>query len=472
MQSNDGDMIAMLDSAPLTPRYWLSFSLFCASFALDYFDYFIVGFLVAVIGPQWHLTYLQSSIMLLSAGVGSIVGALVCGAVADRVGRRLPVAAASLICGASSLAIAFIPNDAWQLFSIFRFGVGFGLAGAAASATALLMEITPTRHRVRLTGLPIVATALGTLLASGVAALLLAAIGWRGIAAVGTLPAVIGLLIAAFVPESVRWLVTKGRVAEARSTAAKVLGVPEDRLILPVVTSSAPQARFTEVFKRPARFWFTVVTWICASTAIYGVYLWGPAIVAMLLHISPGEAARYFVVVAATGLAGKILYSFLPVWTGRRLAGQIHGVGIMVTLGAAGLFSTVMIGGSFPLFVVLIALGACFFDGGFASLAPYTAEIFPVRLSGSGLGLAQASNGVGKIVGPLCLALIAGADNLVTPAATEAAILPAFLFLAGTGLVIFFCFTFLAPETSGRALMLEDEDVAAKAPVAEMHHTA
>jgi hypothetical protein len=84
------------------------------------------------------------------------------------------------------------------------------------------------------------------------------------------------------------------------------------------------------------------------------------------------------------------------------------------------------------------------------------ARIFPVRLAARGFGLAQAVNGLGKILGPLCLALIAGSNNLVSAKATEAAILPAFLFLAGCGLVLAFCFTFFAPATRNKPLIIDD----------------
>jgi putative MFS transporter len=107
-----------------------------------------------------------------------------------------------------------------------------------------------------------------------------------------------------------------------------------------------------------------------------------------------------------------------------------------------------------PAFVVLLIPAALFFDGGFSNIAPYSAEIFPVRLSARGVGLAQAANGVGKIAGPLCLALIAGTSNLISPKATMDAVTPAFLFLAACGLAIGLAFSLLGVETHGKPLAL------------------
>lgn len=87
-------LLQLFDSVSLNRRYWVAIGLLSLILAVDFFDFFIVGFLVAVLAPKWGLTFGQSSIILLSAGVGAIVGALFWGSVADAYGRKK-----SLICG-------------------------------------------------------------------------------------------------------------------------------------------------------------------------------------------------------------------------------------------------------------------------------------------------------------------------------------------------------------------------------------
>ena len=89
--------------------------------------------------------------------------------------------------------------------------------------------------------------------------------------------------------------------------------------------------------------------------------------------------------------------------------------------------------------------------GGFSNLAPYTPEAYGVRMGARASGLGQGANGAGKIIGPLSLAVIAGTSNVLKPAATEAAVFPAFMFLAYCGLAIGLAFTFLGGETHGGA---------------------
>lgn len=109
--------------------------------------------------------------------------------------------------------------------------------------------------------------------------------------------------------------------------------------------------------------------------------------------------------------------------------GVLFGVVSVVLLVAAGYFSGMLVGG-FPLFVILVAASAFFVEGGFSNLAPYTVEQYDgVRLGARSSGLGQAANGIGKILGPLALALLAGSGNVIAPKATAAAVFPAFVFL-------------------------------------------
>ena len=457
MTAQEDDLVALYDKAPLNARYWISMVLAVMTSIFDFFDFFIVGFLVAVLAPQWQLTFGQTSIMLLSAGVGAIVGALAWGALSDRWGRKTLLVAGVALCAVGAGSVSLIPDGAWMLFAALRFVVGFGVGAAAAVGVPLIVEYTPTRHRTILSSAVVIPVSLGILAASLTAAALLQVIGWRGLAMLGFMPLIPAVLIALIMPESVRWLVSRGRYAEARVIVGRTLGVPPESLPKPAATAvlqSPSSTSFADLLAEPRLFWLTVIVWFGASTANYGVFLWGPTIVALLMGASAKEAALLFVVVSLTGMVGRIGFSLLPQWLGRRRCGEIMGYGIAISLGAAALFYDRTLLG-YPAFVVLLIPAALFFDGGFSNIAPYSAEIFPVRLSARGVGLAQASNGVGKIAGPLCLALIAGTSNLVSPKATIEAVMPAFLFLAACGLALGLAFTLLGVETHGKPLTLE-----------------
>ena len=449
-------VVDMYDEAPLTSRFWISIAVLALGSIVDFFDFYIVGFILAVVGPSWGLTYGQSSVMLLSGGVGAIVGSLVSGPFADRYGRKPALIGAMTIAGIGASAISLLPDGAWALFATLRFFVGFGIAGAAAPTAALAVEYTPTRIRVVLSSLLVVAAGVGVMIAAAVASSLLSIFGWRGIAAVGILPVAIAVVAIFAVPESLRWMVATGQATRARKHAALLLRRPVEALpavLVPPSPTVAPSSSFRELIAMRRPFWLIAIIWLSISTANYGVYLWGPTIVGLVLGIPVRQAATVFIYVAFSGIIGKIAFSFMPHWIGRRLSGQIAGVGMALTLGAAGLCYDKTVFGE-PAFIVLLILGALFFDGAFSNAQPYAAEVFPVRLAARGTGLSQAANGVGKILGPMSLALIAGTSNLLVPSATAAAVPAAFMFLAGCGLLSAIAFTVIPIETAGRALDL------------------
>ena len=125
-----------------------------------------------------------------------------------------------------------------------------------------------------------------------------------------------------------------------------------------------------------------------------------------------------------------------------------------------------------PLIVVLLCASTFCIDGSFSNLAPYTVESYGVRLGARASGLGQTANGIGKILGPLSLALIAGTANFVSPKATEGALLPAFLFLAFGMLLVGLSFAMLGRETHGRPMALGEEVPAVRRPADARHRGA
>jgi putative MFS transporter len=451
-------LLEMFDNAPLNRRYWTSFSLLSAITILDFFDFFLIAFILSKIGPEWKLTYGQSGLILYGGGVGAILGALVWGSLSDVLGRKLQIVTGTFICAVSAALIGVLPTGAWALLAILRILVGFGLAAAVTPCLTIVVELTPTRWRTLMTSFYIVFASAGTFLASIVSGALFDTIGWRGLAVLGIAPAILGFLVWIMVPESVRWLTAKGRFAEARDEVATHLGLAREQVPLPTVAPAAPpRGSLKELYDNPRLFWQTVILWGGSSTAVYGYYLWGPTIAALVLNVPVGQAARYFIYVSGAAVTGKILLSIIAPLTGRRLIGTVFGVLSAVCLALAAFYHDALVGG-FPLMIILIAAAAFFCEGGFSNLAPYTVEQYGVRMGARSSGLGQAANGVGKILGPLALALIAGSDNIISPQATSAAVTPAFLFLAGGMLLVALAYVLLGVETHGRTI----EEVAAE----------
>ena len=455
MALTSDDLLAVFDRAPLNARYWTSFALLAGVYVLDFFDFFLIAFILAVIGPSWHLTYGQSAMILYGSGVGAILGSLIWGSLGDVFGRKMQTVTGTLICGVSAGLIALLPTGAYVPLAILRIFVGFGLAAAITPALTIMVELTPTRWRSGLTSLFVVSASLGPLLASATSHSFIDVLGWRGVATFGLLPIVVGLLVWAFQPESARWLTAKGRFGEARAAVATHLGLRLDQVPLPTRQPAVePRASLAELYASPRLFWQTILIWGGATTAGFGYLLWGPTIVALSLHTSVAKAAEYFVYVSASAMTGRLLIAWLAQKLGRRRLGIVVSFVATVLLALAGRYSTALLGG-FPAFVVLVAAAAFFVEGGLGNITPYTVEQYGVRLGSRASGLGHAAAGVGKILGPLALAVIAGTANIVSPKATQDAVFPAFMFLAFCMLLVGLAFLFLARETHGRAITLD-----------------
>jgi putative MFS transporter len=446
-------MLEALDEAPLSRRFYMLAGAVMVGAVLDLFDFFLIAFVVPEISDEWNLTFGEAAVVLLSAGVGAIFGSVAWGRAGDRFGRRRPLIAGILTFSLATGALAAAPDDGWWYMAVLRFVVGAGVAGVAVIALPLTLEFTPTRLRTQLTGFVTTAMVpIGIMAAALAAAVLIPAIGWRPLFAVGVLPALLAIFVVLYVPESPRWLADQGRLEEARGVVAWLLDRDEHSLSLEVPPSPPDQGtRYGDLLRYGQSVLVTVLAWFGASVAVAGLVLWGPTFLERILDISSDDAALLFVFVTLGSFAGRLFFSFVPQRLGRRACGLLMGFGAAPLLAAAAFSSDSKVAGV-SLFLVALTAAAFFVDGGFANLAPYTPEVFPTSLRTHGMGLAWAVSGVGRIVGPLVVAIIAGTGDLVEPEATLDALKPAFLFLAASSLVVGVGFLLVNIEPHGRDL--------------------
>jgi putative MFS transporter len=446
-----GSVDEVIDAGGLTRRYW-GFALVVAVCTIfEYFDLFLIGYVMALVGPEWGLDFGQIAIVLVASGIGAVVGSLAAGWFGDRFGRKTTLLVTIVACSAATGSMAFVPEGSWQSLAALRFLVGAAVPALHLAAITLIVEMTPTRRRTTLSSLLAVAfVPLGGVLAA-LTATSSDIIGWRGLVILGWAGLLLFPLIFALVPESPRWLVEAGRAGRAEHVLRRFTG---DRTATLAAAPDAPdnvRGRFADLFRNRAGVWLTVLTWFGISTVAYGLVLWGPTLLTLLLGVSPAQAASLFILVALGGLAGRITSSFAAGRFGRRATGMALAFGSTAALVAAALLKEQALGGV-ALFLPLLIVAYFTSDGGWANAGPMPSELFPTALRSRAAGLAQVVNGFGKILGPMILGLIAGAGNVITPQATVEALTPAFLCLAGFSLLVGLTFLVVRIETRGRSL--------------------
>ena len=432
---------------------------------LEFFDYYLIAFVLAFIVKPWHLTVMESATILLSSGVGAILGAAIWGRIADVYGRRKVFILTVLNFSIASGLLAFTPDNGWVYLSVMRFFVGFGVGGLYCVDLPLVQEFVPARMRGFIGGLVTVFIPLGVMISSALAAFVTDSIGWRGLFVVGLLPAAFTLLVRAWVPESPHWLMSQGRKEEARKSLAWALRIQPESLPLPDHAPKQEVAAWSELFKYPKSLAVSWMASIGAQTASYGIGLWAPTLFVLQLNCTPAQAAFLFLWVKLAGIAGRITFAFLSDFIGRRNSGMLCGFGGTISIIAAGLLHNEMIG-TVSVFWVLIIIADFFYDGGFAVIGPYLAEVWPTRLRTTGMGSAYGFGGIGKIIGPLGLALIVGAADVVTPKATLDAIVPAFMYFAAWMGICGCAFLFFGFETGRQSISAIDSELGEATPAA------
>jgi len=233
------------------------------------------------------------------------------------------------------------------------------------------------------------------------------------------------------------------------------LRVTPESLPLPLEAPRQETAAWSDIFKHPRSLAVSWMASIGAQTAGYGIILWAPTLFVLQLNVTPAYAAYLFLWVTLAGIAGRICFSLLSEAIGRRPAGLIVGFGGTICILAAGLGHNMMIG-SVSVFWLMIVCADFFYDGGFAVIGPYMAEVWPTRLRTTGMGSAYGFGGLGKIIGPLGLALMIGASDVIKPQATLDAIVPAFLYFAAWMALCGCAFLFFGFETGNQSLTTLD----------------
>ena len=436
---------------------------------LDFFDFFLIGYVLAFILKDWQITYGQSALILISAGLGAVPGAFFWGWMGDRIGRRTVFILTALNVALATGIMYFTPGQdalipGWIFLAFFRFFVGFGNAGMIAVDIPLVQEFVPAHKRGWVSGLTTTLLPAGNVMGAIAGAYLAPAIGWRGLFLVGLTPALLVLLIRYWVPESPRYLMRVGRFEEARKSLAWALQCDPGEIDLPAAPPEEERTRWRELFRYP-RSMAAACLVALSQTGGVGILMWITALFVMVLKITPAEASYLMIWVGLLGIVGRLVASWMSDAFGRRASGFAIGMGGAITMALAGYWYDLYIG-TLSVFFLLIMIQRFFGDASYAIIGPYIAEVWPNRLRASGMGFSYGIGNLGKIIGPLGLAVIVGSSNYVSPKVTLDAIFPALLFLAfwyGQAALVFLVLGF---ETKGRSIeeISRDLDSPAAAP--------
>jgi putative MFS transporter len=396
-----------LDGLPIGRFHYRLLILSGLGWLFDSMDTGLVSFVLARLKTEWDLTAGQIG-MTGSAGlVGMFLGGAFAGSLADRYGRKAVFQWTLLIFSLSTGLCAL----AWGFSSlvVLRLLVGIGLGGELPVAAALVSEFAPARHRGRIVVLLESFWAIGWV-AAAVLADGLARWGdasgtgfpWRVAFLIGALPALYVFVLRRALPESPRYLVARGRAAEAEKIVRRVeaeSGVPHGPAITP--EPAAPVAKRSELFgrglaRRTVMLWSL---WFAMAFSYYGMFIWLPS-----LLVGEGftvtKSFRFILYITLAQIPGY----FTAAWLVEKIGRRVTLAPFMVLCAVASWFF-----GQADSSAQLIAWGCLvsFFNlGAWGVTYGYTPELYPTRLRGTGSGTAAAVGRIGAILAPLAVGWI------------------------------------------------------------------
>ena len=370
----------------------------------DSMDTGLISFVLPVLAKEWALTPEQVGWIGSIGLIGMALGAVLAGTVADKFGRKNVFAATVILYSVSTGLCAL----AWSYESLltFRFLVGFGLGGELPVAATLMSEYAPAHLRGRFIVLLESFWGLGWLVAALISYFVIPAFGWHVAFIIGALPALYVFLIRLHMPESIRYLLSKGRVDEAREiilSHEKKLGVTSAPFDKDFVEESTPIFKlnvwtlWTKTFRvRTLMLW---LAWFGIVFSYYGIFMWLPSIV-FAQGFEVVKTFEYVLIMTLAQLPGYFAAAWLVDIIGRRytLSSFLLMSGICAYFfGNAQTADSILMWGAAMSFFNLGAWGVIY---------TYTPELYPTAIRALGSGWAAGFGRIGGMLAPMLVGVL------------------------------------------------------------------
>jgi putative MFS transporter len=399
--------VAAPEDASLSPAHWRLMVVLVIALVIDVMKPASLGFTIPGMVAEYGVPKSTVSLVPFFALVGTVVGSVVWGAIADIYGRKASILLSAVMFVGTSICGA-MPSLAWNIGMCFMMGAAAG--GMLPVTYALLAEMMPNRHRgwslVLVGGL---GAGGGYFVASGAAALLVPELSWRILWLLNLPTGLLLVVLGAFIPESAKFLLAHGRAVEAQKVMARFGAVARK-----VDADAASGLRKPghgalkgmHLYGKLTALSLTGITWGLIN---FGLLLWLPnhfVNQGYSMEVASRLLAESALIAFPTVFAGALLYSL---WSTKWALGLSIGITL---LGLAGVLRMELFGGGSPVLpVALLIIGI---NGIIAILLPDTAESFPMRVRGRATGwVAACTKGGGVIAQALFIFKLVPAMGIV-----------------------------------------------------------
>jgi putative MFS transporter len=409
----------------------------------DAFNALSLAFVLPTLIRLWHISPKQSGLLISASYVGQLAGALVFSALAERVGRIRGTTAAIAIMSIMSFGCAMAGN--FPTLLACRLLQGIGVGGEMPVAATYINELSRAHGRGRFFLLYEMIFPLGLMATGQIGAWLVPAYGWNAIFLLGGIPGLLITFLVAQLPESPRWLISKGRIREAEAIVEKIEASTDRRVPAAAISSTAStsslmrRGRWSELLSKTYRG-RTMIVWTLWASAFFvanGLNNWMPSLYNTVYHLSLRQSLRAASMTNVAQVVVLLVCAFSIDRIGRRIwtvVAFILGGGTLALLGIIGAQKVLSV-------MILATLGYGLIGSINAVLYLYTPEIYPTRMRAIGTGLATSWLRIASAVGPALVGFMVDAKGIHS----------VFMMFAGISVVGAFAATCMV-ETSDRRL--------------------
>lgn len=355
-----------------------------AAWMFDALDVGMLSFVIAALKKDqaFLITDVQAGWIGSTQSTGMAIGALLFGAMADKVGRKNILIITLLLFSVGSGLSAFVGTI--SLFFILRFFIGMGLGGELPVASTLVSESVPPERRGRIVVLLESFWAVGWILSAIISYFIIPAFGWRIAVILSALPAFYALYLRFSLPDSPKY--------ESVSQAEKKS-----------MFHNMKSVWAKEYSKQTLILW---VLWFCVVFSYYGMFLWLPSVM-ILKGFSLIKSFQYVLIMTLAQLPGYFTAAWFVEKVGRKFVLITYLIGTALS---AYFFGTT---DALPLLITAGILLSFFNLGAWGALYAYTPEQYPTVIRGTGAGMAAAVGRVGGILGPLLVGYLVASGTSI-----------------------------------------------------------
>lgn len=384
-----GIVVAAPEDAQLGPAHWGLMATLIVALVIDTMKPAALGFTIDGMKHEYHVDQAVASLVPFFALVGTVTGSILWGVLADIYGRKATILLSAVMFVGTSICGA-MPSLYWNIGMCFMMGAAAG--GMLPVTYALLAEMMPSKHRgwslVLVGGL---GAGGGYLAASAAATYLVPLLSWRVLWLLNLPTGLALVLLGAFIPESAKFLMARGRAAEAQKVMAKFGAVIRKQAAPTTPAGPAHGAlKGMHLYGKLTALSITALSWGFVN---FGVLLWLPAHLrdkGYSLEVANGLLAKSALIAIPMAFACALIYSLWSTkWS------LVASIGTLA-LGLLGVLRLELFGGGDP--VLPFALLIIGINGIIAIVLPYTAESFPLRVRGRATGWVAACTKGGGVI--------------------------------------------------------------------------